>query len=345
MPFTSKTRVLAQIRHQATDFVPYTLGFEGDVAERLDAHYGSPAWRDRLDNAIRHTPAPPFGVLTSDTERFITDHYGTRWQVDRRPVHLDAPALPQPTLAGYRFPDLDRFLDAAWKAEAERAIAALPDHFWVAGYGFGLFERTWCLRGFTEALADAAGDPVFYDELVEAICQHQLAIIERLLELPVDGIMGSDDWGYQQGILLGPKLWRKHLKPRLARIYARVHAAGRLNLSHCCGSVIDILPDLIEIGLDVLESVQPEARGMSPYALKAQYGEQIALWGGLGSQSIIPFGTPEEIRAEVARLCREMGAGGGYILAPAKALQPETSTENAAAVVEAFLAESGVSLP
>jgi uroporphyrinogen decarboxylase len=161
----------------------------------------------------------------------------------------------------------------------------------------------------------------------------------------LDGIMFSDDWGYQQGVLLGPDRWRKMLKPRLARLYDRVHEDGKFVLSHCCGSIADIMPDVIEIGLDVLESVQPEARGMNPYELKRRYGDAITFWGGLGSQSTIPFGTPDEIKDEVSRLCHEMGWGGGYILAPAKSLQPETPTENAAAVVEAFLQQAGVAFP
>jgi uroporphyrinogen decarboxylase len=99
------------------------------------------------------------------------------------------------------------------------------------------------------------------------------------------------------------------------------------------------MPDLIEIGLDVLESVQPEATGMDPYALKHQFGEHLTFWGGLGSQSTIPFGTPDEIRREIGHLCRAMGQGGGYILSPAKALLPETPTANAAAVVESFVAQ------
>ncbi len=96
------------------------------------------------------------------------------------------------------------------------------------------------------------------------------------------------------------------------------------------------MPEIVEIGLDVLESVQPEAEGMSSYELKARWGELITFWGCLGSQSTIAFGSPEEIRAEVARLRREMGRGGGYILAPAKSLQPGTPIENAMAVVEAL---------
>lgn len=338
-----KQVVLDQIAHRETEVVPYTLSFEGDVAERLDAHYGTDAWRAQLDQAICQAPIPALGV-DLDVTPVVTDPYGTTWQTDRRPFHQLTAPLAQPSLAGYIFPNLDDYITPTYMDTVRQEIAAAPERFWVVGYSFGLFERTWCLRGFTNALADAAGDPDFYSELVAAIAEHQLAIIERLLTLPVDGIMGSDDWGYQDGILLGPRLWRKFIKPQLARLYARVHAAGKLNLSHCCGSVVDIIPDLIEIGLDVLESVQPEARGMNPYELKRRFGDRITFWGGLGSQSTIPFGQPDDIRAEVRHLCAEMPRGGGYILAPAKALQPETPTLNAAAVVESFLAAGGTPL-
>ena len=336
MNFTPKERVTAQIRHQETAPVPYTLSFEGDVAERLDTYYGSPDWRRRIDNAIQHVPGPNL-VVDESHKPYYTDIFGSVWQTNRRPFHLAEPALKSPTLAGFTFPRLDAIFDAGWKDAALRFIKEQSDHFLVAGFGFGLFERTWTLRGFNEALMDAAGEPEFYDELVEQVTNHQMAVIERLLELPVDGIMFSDDWGYQQGILLGPARWRRFIKPRLARMYARVHAAGKFTLSHCCGSVTPVIPDLIEIGLDVLESVQPEAAEMNPYELKRRFGGRIAFWGGLGSQSTIPFATPDEIRAEVAHLRHEMGEGGGYILSPAKSLQPETPTENAVAVVEAFI--------
>jgi uroporphyrinogen decarboxylase len=103
------------------------------------------------------------------------------------------------------------------------------------------------------------------------------------------------------------------------------------------------MPDLIEIGLDVLESVQPEATDMNPYALKREFGADLTFWGGLGSQSTIPFGTPESIRAEVAKLRREMARGGGYILSPAKALMLDTPAENAAALIEAFVETEAIS--
>ena len=127
------------------------------------------------------------------------------------------------------------------------------------------------------------------------------------------------------------------MKPRWAKIYAAVHAHGKIVMSHSCGSVAEIIPDLIDIGLDVLESVQPEAAGMNPSELKRLWGDRITFWGCLGSQSTIPRGTPDEIRAEIQHLRAVMGVGGGYILAPAKTLQPETPIANAVAIVEAFV--------
>jgi len=344
MNLTPKERVLAQLHHQETDPLPYTLRFEGDVAERLDGYYGGNAWRDLVDNAIRRLPAPELEVYDRG-DPYYTDLYGSTWRVDYRTFHLVEPALKRPLLEGLAFPGLDRIFDAAWEEKVWPAIEEQRDHFLVIGFGTGLFERSWGLRGFEDALMDVVAHPDFYEALIERLADHQMTIVERLLELPVDGILFADDWGYQQGVMIGADRWRRIFKPRMARLYGRVHGAGKYVLSHCCGSIAEILPDLIEIGLDVYQSVQPEARNNDPYELKRQYGARITFWGGLGSQSVIPFGTPDAIRAEVARLCREMGRGGGYVLAPAKALQPETPTENAAAVVEAFLQQAGAAFP
>ena len=347
MTITNKERVIAQIQHQETDFIPYTLGeFEGDIPQRLDRYYGSPDWRQRIDEAIRGVPGPSANLYVDETILPLsTDLYGSTWRVDRRPTHLVQPAIPSPTLDGFAFPSMQTIFQPGWKEASLAEIAKYPENFLVTGFSFGVFERTWTLLGFDEALIDAAAFPDFYDELVERITNHQMEIVERLVQLPVDGIMFSDDWGYQDGVLLGAKRWRKFLKPRLARLYARAHAAGKFVLNHCCGGIAEILPDLIEIGLDVYESVQPEAKNNNPYELKQKFGRQLTFWGALGSQSTIPFASPAQIQAEVTQLCREMGRGGGYILSPSKTLQPETPTENAVAVLEAFLGQAGVKIP
>ena len=206
----------------------------------------------------------------------------------------------------------------------------------MAGLGWGLFEVSWNLRGFENVMMDTVAEPDFYEEMLERLTDLYLAFVEYTADLPVDAIMFGDDWGDQRGVIIGPERWRRFFKPRWAKIYQAAHDSGKAVISHCCGSIVDIIPDVIEIGLDVLESVQPEAGGMNPYELKERWGDKLTFWGGLGSQSTIPFGTPGQIKEEVRRLCAEMGKGGGYILSPAKALQPETPTQNAVAVVEAF---------
>ena len=328
--------VIEQIAHRPTKPVPFTLGFEGDVAERVDKHYGNADWRKKLTPFMMHVGAVETDIRVSISESHQRDGYGGIWRIDRRPMHLEEPPLKKPSFEGYEMPGPEKFLRPEWKEKAKATCEQHKDSFLLGGLGWGLFERSWNLRGFENALMDSIAEPDFYAEMLDRLTELYLAFVDYTADLPIDAIMFGDDWGDQRGVLLGPERWRKFIKPRWARIYERVHARGKLVITHCCGSIADIIPDVIEMGLDVLESVQPEARGMNPYELKRRWGDKLTFWGGLGSQSTVPFGTPAAIRAEVRKLCREMGRGGGYILAPAKSLQPETPTENAVAAIEAF---------
>jgi len=342
MPTTQKERVIAQINHEETDRVPYHLMFDpgSNLEERLDRFYGSDSWRDKVNNAIYQLPLPSAGINLDLGVESFTDDYGSVWRTDLRPFSLLQPALTQPSLDGYTFPKVNDLFDEGWEANMLKIIEEQKENFVVAAYGFGLFERSWVLRGFENVLMDVVVNYDFYEELLDKLLVHQMEILERLLLLPVDGIWFFDDWGFQQGVLIGAERWRKLFKPRYEKLYKRTHDSGKYVLSHCCGAIDKILPDVIEIGLDVYQSVQPEAKNNDPYLLKKKYGDKITFWGGLGSQQMIPFGSPAEIKDEVRRLCREMSVGGGYILGPAKEIQPETPDENIAAVVEAFIEQS-----
>ncbi|MDP6040205.1 MAG: uroporphyrinogen decarboxylase family protein [Candidatus Latescibacteria bacterium] len=333
---TPRETILEQIHHRETKSVPFTLGFEEDVGKRLDEHYGDRSWRKRLTpfmvvcGGIARRKSEPIG---SGLER---DLFGTVWRTDQRPFHLEEPGLKQPSFEGYAFPSVEDFVDPQFQEKAQKNIREHPDSFTRISMGWGLWESYWGIRGFENAMMDCIAEPDFFAEVLDWLTDLYLAQVAQCADVPADAIMFGDDWGHQQGVMMGPERWRKFFKPRYERIYEAAHAQGKIVISHCCGSIADIMADAIEIGLDVLESVQPEAEGMNPYELKKQWGDRITFWGCLGSQSTIPFGTPEEIRHEVRRLCEEMSTGGGYILAPAKPLQPETPTENAVAVVEAF---------
>lgn len=333
---TPRDAVLAAIRHEEVRPVPYTLAFEGDVvARRLDEHFGSSDWRSRLTNYMTVCGVVETVHAEKVDDVYTQDAYGIRWRHDRPKVVLE-PTFTHYDWGGYHFPEPQVFLDEARKEAARQAFAAKAQTFRVANIGWGIFEHSWRIRGFEQALIDAALEPDFYQELLNKLTRNYLAFTEYAADLECDAIFYGDDWGYQNGVILGPERWRKLVKPCWARVYQAAHAQGRIVMSHCCGSVADIMDDIVEIGLDVLESVQPEADGMNPYELKRRYGRRIALWGGLGSQSLVPFGTPAQLQAEIARLASEMGRGGGYILAPAKPLQADTPLANALAILEAF---------
>jgi uroporphyrinogen decarboxylase len=267
------------------------------------------------------------------------DVFGTVWRTDELPPVVVEPGLKAPTFDGYKFPSADAYLDSATKEATMKVVGESSKSFTIVGPGACLWQ-SWYLRGFENTLTDCVLEEDFYAEMLDRLTALTLALVKACADIPADAIMMGDDWGHQQGVMIGPERWRRFFKPRYARIFEAVHAQGKLAIMHCCGSAADIMGDIVEIGLDVLESVQPEATGMNPYSLKKAWGDRIAFWGGLGSQSTIPFGTPEENRQEIRRLRSEMSKGGGYILAPAKPLRRETPTENAVAIVEEFLAGS-----
>lgn len=331
-----KQIVLDQIRHKDTAYIPYSLPIEYEVMEKLDKFYGDRSWEKKIAPYIKGVSAVDTDPKIILDDRFAKDYYGGLWRMDRRPWHLEKPPLEQPAWGDYRLPKPEGFFRPDWKESAIRTCAENQESFIVGHLGWGLFERSWNLRGFENALMDSVTEPEFFSEMLDQLTEIYLAFVDYTCDLPIDGILFGDDWGDQRGIIIGADRWRKLIKPRWARIYDAVHRRGKIVMSHSCGSVEEIIPDLVEIGLDVLESVQPEAANMDSFELKRKHGEKITFWGCVGSQSLLPFGTPDQIRRHVRKLADEMGRGGGFILAPSKPLQPETPLENAVAVIEAF---------
>ncbi len=324
--------VIQALNHQEPELLPYAVDIEANIRDAVDREMGGTRWRDSLVNFFHGTGFPLPNRGTRADGRYV-DAYGTLWEPGNI-MHLLEPAMPQPTLKGLQWPDVD----ALWEQHHENmanTLAEQPDRYRTAGISFGLFERSWTLRGFTGILMDMAAEPAFCEDLFEAIMQHQMKMAAYLLTLDIDAIFFSDDWGQQDGLIMGPEHWRRYVKPRKAKMIEQVHRAGKTAIMHCCGSVADVMPEIVEIGLDCLQSLQPEA--MDVFELKRLYGRDIALWGGGPSQSIIPFGTPDEIRASFARLRTEMAAGGGYICAGAKPIMDGTPLPNAIATAEGII--------
>lgn len=333
---TPRERIRAAINHRETDYVPYVIPVDPEVGERLDAYYGSPDWRKRIHGFFQGTGVS-WGNEHEGKGRW-TDAFGVVWQdaPGAGAWHSVSVPLTEPTPAGYEFPTLlpDEELE-----RMRQVFSGEHDHYRLVNLGMLFFERAWALRGMENILMDFRLHPEFAHELFERLMQLHLELLDRLAGLPIDGIRFGDDFGGQRGLIMGTPVWREFLKPRLARMYGRAHELGWDVWIHSCGDNSPIIGDLIEIGVDVFNPFQPEAQDV--YAMKRDWGDRITFEGGIGTQELLPRGTPEGIRAEIARLCAEIGRGGGFILSPTKPIMPDVPTENAVACVEAILEQAG----
>jgi uroporphyrinogen decarboxylase len=190
--------------------------------------------------------------------------------------------------------------------------------------------------GMEKLLVDMAMGEPYVEALIEKTKNFSLAIGKQLVAMGVDGIWAGDDFGGQQGMLISPKMWRKYFKEAYREIYAALKAINPdvLIMQHCDGAVAPILNDWIEVGLEVFNPVQPNVPGHDPQELKDKFGDRLSFWGAIDQQHLLPNGTPEEIEADVAEKIRVLGAGGGYMIAPAHIIQSDVSMQN----VEAFIA-------
>lgn len=196
-----------------------------------------------------------------------------------------------------------------------------------------LFESSWPLRGYENMLADMLAEPEIAEYFLKLQLDWNIAYATAAAEAGADMVSFGDDVGSQTTMTFSAELWREMLKPKWAETFA---AVKKINPNvviwyHSCGHVTEIIPDLIEVGLDILNPIQPEC--MDIYEIQKKYGHALSFDGGLGTQLLMPFGTPDEVAAEVTRLVEVFGANGGYILAPAHVLEPEVPPKN----IDAFL--------
>jgi uroporphyrinogen decarboxylase len=229
----------------------------------------------------------------------------------------------------FKFPDPD---DPTRYAGSDRAIQDHPDLYAIAGIGFSLYERAWTLAGMENILMAMVTDRPFVERLLDRITEFNLRVIAHALKHPIDGMQFGDDWGQQNGMIFGAQLWRELIKPRVARMYGAVKAAGKTVWIHSCGKVDEIYPDLIEIGLDVFNPFQPEV--IDVFAVKRRFGKKLAFFGGISTQRTLPYGSTEDTRREVGLLVEKIGHDGGYIAAPAHSIPADAQPENIAAMID-----------
>jgi uroporphyrinogen decarboxylase len=205
----------------------------------------------------------------------------------------------------------------------------------VGGLACTLFELTWYLRGMPQVLMDLKADQDFYDVYLSRLMRWIEVAGRNFAELGVDIIWIGDDFGMQNRMVISPALFRKFFKPRYARLFEEWKSINpQVKIAfHSDGNILPIIPDLIEIGLDILNPVQPKS--MDPALVKKVYGDKLTFWGTVDIQEVLPFGAPEDVRNEVKLRVRTVGPGGGLILAPAHNIPADVPTENILAFYEA----------
>jgi uroporphyrinogen decarboxylase len=326
---TPRERVQRALAFQETDLVPYHLMIDEAVRPGLATHLGDPDFERQIDNHLPFYPLEP-AVRWVTADHYV-DAFGSAWRRTAFP-HLESWPVAEPTLGGYRFPDL---LDPAYFRGVPEFLARHESHFTFCGLLHGFFDRGWALRGMENFLADFVTAPAFVAALFERLTDIYEALIDRVAELGFDGIRFGDDWGYQRGVLIGAGRWRRQVKPGLTRIFDRARSKGLTVMVHSDGDITDLIPDLIEMGVQILNPVQPEA--MDQVAIKRRFGRELCLNGGISTQYTLPYSTPDEVRREVLACLRVLGQGGGYVLSPAKAILPDVPLANAAALLDAMI--------
>jgi uroporphyrinogen decarboxylase len=349
----SRERVQMALNHQEPDRCPMQISFTPEFANRLaeDMKLGGEKIHNPHGGGNTYELERALGedmLLTSvgwansyyHEESTYVDEWGIGWKslpyttpfgVGRYTEMFSHPLEEDSAIESYIAPDPNRpelYLEPEWM------IKQFKKDYWIVGVTVTtIFECAWGLRGFERMLSDFALNPDLAERILDIPFQYHLTAAKKLTEMGVDMIWIGDDVGAQNSMLISPKMWRKFLKPRMAKFIGELKAINpQVKVAyHTDGVVYPIIPDLIEIGLDVLNPVQPAS--MDPARLKKEYGNSLCFWGSVDEQHTLPFGTPVEVKDEIINRLNTIGKEGGLILSPTHHVQLDTPMENFWAMV------------
>jgi uroporphyrinogen decarboxylase len=354
-----RDRVIAALKHEEPDRCPMQVSFTPEFAERLREDL---AMNEKVFNLSRSVHNPHGGGNTYEFERALgedmlltsvgwansyyqdgetyTDEWGIRWKSAPYETPYGTghyteiaghPLADDGAISQYRPPDPNRpdlYRDAEW------TIEHFKDEYWIVGVTVTtIWETAWALRGYDRMLSDLVTNPDLAETILEIPYSYHLTAAKKLAEMGVDMIWIGDDVGAQRSMIMSPRHWRRFLKPRMANFIGTLKAINpQLKIAyHSDGNVLPIIPELIDIGLDILNPIQPMC--MDPADLKQRYGDRLCFWGTVDEQETLPFGRPEDVRREILTRLRTVGKDGGLIIGPTHHVQLDTPMENFWAMV------------
>lgn len=353
---THRDRVLAALAHHRPDRTPWDYWATDEVTKRLMARLRAVSKEEllrSLDVDLRYVAGPSLvgQELRRHPDGSVEDLWGVRRlektvgggqgfsykHVVQSP--LATAQTPEDVEAYARWPSADW-----WDYSALREQCLAHEGYAVVNAGDRL-DRTaqlkpmMYLRGMEQTYVDLAENPAVAQTLIERIVAYYLDHNTRVFEAAGDLLhifMMGDDFGTQQGPMMSLAMWRRYFRPGFASFIALAHRYGLRVMHHTCGSVVDLIPDFIECGLDILQSLQPRAVGMDLARLRREYGRHLCFHGGIDIQGVLPHGTPHDVREHVRQQREAAGDAGGYILCTAHNIQVDTPIENVLALFEAY---------
>jgi len=328
---TTRERFFTAISHKQPDKVPYNILFTKVAHQKMVDFYGDAEFESRIGNCFTIIDFDGFDRCREVRKNIFVDWFGVEWDrsVDKDIGIVHNRLVIEDKLGDFNFPDPDA---PELYENADRKIDPAEDTVILGNFGFTTFERAWTLMGMEELLCLMVANKPFVHELLDKILDYNMKVIKNACEYPIDGIRFGDDWGYQGGVIMGAPLWREFIKPRIKTLFQYVKSKGKFVLIHCCGKITELLPDIIECGVDVFNPLQPEV--MDVYAVKRNFGDRLSFYGGISTQRTLPFASTEETRAEVSRLMEHIGRDGGYIVSPAHDIPADARPENIAAMID-----------
>jgi len=235
-------------------------------------------------------------------------------------------AFPWPDIGDdYRYVEVARKV----KAYQQRGYAVCGEMYQT------IFEIAWLMRGMQTFMTDFYLEPEIAHAICERITELRIKQARHFAKAGVDIIRLGDDIVTQQGRMMSSEVYREFIQPRVKRIVAAARSVnpGIIIFMHCCGRVEEVIDELIDTGIDVLNPLQPECNDLR--RIKQKYGDRLSFWGGIGVQSVMPHGTPDDVRRAVREAAEMLGSGGGLLLAPAHILDPAVPWENVEAFIDA----------
>lgn len=340
---TPRERVLTALDHRVPDRTPRDFWAEPSTWNRLLAHLGhddKARVLDELGIDVRHLeiPALPEQAVGGGVCR---NYWGEQYvyrQTPWGPMREDV----RGSLAGAKtLADLERF---DWPTPDWFDYTSLPGQCrrlerHALLYGFAdVWQRPGLVRGWEGMFFDMVERPDWVHFLCRKFTEFYREDYTRAAETTrgrIDLYLLISDLGSQASPLISLPMFRSLVAPYLKEMIDCIHGLGGRVLYHSCGAIWPFIPELIALGVDVLDPIQPVGPPMAPERLKAEFGDRLSFHGGIDMQHLLPHGSPEQVRAEVRRYCDALGRGGGYVLAPAHLFQPDVPPENVLAVYQA----------